>query len=91
MEGYTEVSFVFKSKTLRDVPLSTLIFDTIDSERKYFPNLAKVIKALVSLLCITPKLGLSKPFYARLSNFLVSSENLRPLGELLNLSLAPSE
>ena len=55
IEGYMEVSFVFKSKTLRDVPLSILIFNLIDSERKDLPNLAKVIKALVYLLCVFPK------------------------------------
>jgi len=98
IEGYMEVSFVFKSKTLRDVPLSILIFNLIDSERKDLPNLAKVIKALVYLLCVFPKtssegwgLGLFTPLFARLSNFLVSSEIFRPLDELLIFSLASSE
>lgn len=40
IEVYIEVSFVFKSKTFKDVPVLTLILSLEDSKRKLF-NLAK--------------------------------------------------
>lgn len=69
MEGYTEVSLVFKSRTLKDVPLCSLILAFMDSERKDLPDLAKVYKALVFSLQVLPKLGLFIPLFARLINF----------------------